>query len=95
MVAPPRRRQQRQVIEPRLLTPKQAALYLGCTDARVLSTIPVKPIALGNGGPGRGKRYDRKALDQWIDRFSEPTHGTQADADAELEAWRRRRSERR
>lgn len=54
---------------PRLLTPAEAARYLG-RSARWLREASargvIKPVEIEGARP----RYDRKALDQWIDERS-------------------------
>lgn len=55
---------------PRLLTVAQAAMYLGYKSSAVLANIPVKPLRLADVGVGTGHRYDRKALDLWLDGLS-------------------------
>lgn len=58
----------RQSIEPRLLTKEQAASYCGISSPVFGDKCPVRPVALGEGD--RLKRWDRNALDAWIDGLS-------------------------
>jgi hypothetical protein len=51
--------------EPRLLTQGQAAAYCGVCAEVFKKACPVKPINLLERVP----RYDRHALDRWIDTF--------------------------
>jgi len=91
-------------IPPRLMTAIQAARYLGFKSSQVLKRIPVEPILVSDDGLTRTRRYDRKALDVWLDERSglaapEPRSaydpGVEAEA-AELEfsAWKERRAKR-
>jgi hypothetical protein len=49
--------------EPRLLTQSQAAAYCGVCAEVFKKACPVKPVNLLDRIP----RYDRRALDRWID----------------------------
>ena len=49
--------------EPRLMTQKQAAIYCGLCVENFKKACPVKPVNLLERIP----RYDRHALDAWID----------------------------
>ena len=77
-------------IEPRLLTAPQAAAYIGYKSTGILRSIPVRPVTLvvANGSP----RWDRCALDRWLDQLS--SHATDApaldDIEAEFAAWEAR-----
>lgn len=75
----------------RLLTASQAASYLGFKSTELLKNIPVGPVHLSVVGVGRAPRWDRLALDGWLDTLSGlsgPIAGpTEDDVDAELEAW--------
>lgn len=55
----------RHSIEPRLLTKEQAASYCGISTPVFSDKCPVQPVALGEGD--RLRRWDRAALDAWID----------------------------
>lgn len=57
----------RATIEPRLLTKEQAAAYCGVSPPVFSDKCPVKPVALGESE--RLRRWDRNALDEWIDRL--------------------------
>ena len=80
----------------RLLTARQAAAYLGYVGTDILDVLPVNPIYLRlTGSP----RWDKKALDQLLDRLSEldqpiPTSADRSEAEAALQAWRARRGPR-
>ena len=81
---------------PRLLTGPQAAAYLGFKSVELLRNIPVKPIRLSPVGAGRAPRWDRRALDRYLDCLSS-IEGAAPPADegfameAELSVWRARR----
>lgn len=78
---------------PRLLTGRQAAEYLGFKSVEVLRSIPVEPIKLSTVGVGRVPRWDRRALDRYLDSLSSiegaapPTDDGFA-LEAELGVWR-------
>ena len=55
---------------PRLMNAKQAAAYLGYKSVEVLNNISVKPIKLAEHGPGSAPRFDRVALDLYLDSLS-------------------------
>lgn len=57
-------------IAPRLLSAEQAAAYLGYATTGLLAAIPVKPIQMTGAGPGCQPKYDRRALDAWLDGLS-------------------------
>jgi len=57
-------------ISPRLLTIKQAARYLGYSSSELMKNIPVRPIHLVAEGLGKAARYDRSAIDAWLDGLS-------------------------
>ena len=52
---------------PRLLTAKQAAAYCAVSIGVFRTHCPVRPISLGRDE--RLLRYDRIALDRWIENF--------------------------
>jgi hypothetical protein len=54
--------------EPRLLTQSQAAAYCGLCAENFKKACPIKPISLLERIP----RYDRQALDRWIDSLNSP-----------------------
>lgn len=58
----------RQPILPRLLTVEAAANYCSLSRGAFLSCCSVKPMKLGNDS--RLLRYDRKALDDWINSLT-------------------------
>lgn len=77
---------------PRLLTASEAAAYLGYTSSQVLRSIPVAPIRLAAVGVGTGPRYDKVALDRWLDRLSglhanDEQHVAAESGEAEFEEW--------
>lgn len=80
---------------PRLLTGPQAAIYLGFKSPELLRNVPVKPVQLSVVGVGRAPRWDRVALDRWLDGLSllepEPEPGWpggDGELEAELDVWR-------
>jgi len=91
-------------IPPRLLTAGQAARYLGYKSSQVLRQIPVEPIQVSEDGRTKTRRYDRKALDAWLDRKSGLGAGRVARtgdpvldaavAELEFAAWKERRAAR-
>lgn len=60
---------------PRLLRPKEAALYCGISAPTFAAVCPISPVSLGHGK--RLKRYDIRLLDKWIDalRAKEASQG--------------------
>lgn len=72
--------------EPRLMTPSETAAYLGYASTNVLRTIPVRPLRLAGVGGGTAPRYDRKALDRWLDELSGLVDHHAAEGDAPLSA---------
>lgn len=64
------------VIQPRMLSMKQAADYLGVSVKRFPGICPVAPTLM----PGDVKLYDRADLDQWIDQLK----GGAMDSDDEI-----------
>jgi len=56
--------------EPRLLTQGQAAAYCGVCVEIFRSACPIIPVKLLD----RIERYDRAALDRWIDRLDGNSH---------------------
>lgn len=88
-------------IAPRLLSAEQAAAYLGYATTGLLANIPVKPIQMAEAGPGSLPKYDRRALDAWLDRLSglsvpagEGQGKAGDDADAAYANWREGRAAR-
>ncbi len=88
-------------IQPRLLTAEEAAAYLGYKTTEILARIPVKSAPVAQGG---APRWDRVAIDRWLDiraglaPESLPdvlADGSQGEADSELQAWRAQRGARR
>lgn len=85
-------------IQPRLLTPDEAAAYLGYKSAAILAQVPVAPLRISTDGATANPRYDVKALDAWLDGLSgimpvaEGATAEDAAAESEFEAWRARRS---
>jgi hypothetical protein len=58
--------------EPRLLTQGQAAAYCGICVDNFRKACPVKPVSLLDRIP----RYDRRAIDRWIDSLdNSPAEG--------------------
>jgi hypothetical protein len=84
---------------PRLLTVDQTARYLGFASTAALKNLPIKPIHFVEVGPGRSPKYDRVALDRWLDELSgvgvrpKPAVDLAADdPDEALMAWELRRA---
>jgi len=84
---------------PRLLTAEQAAAYLGYETTGLLANIPVKPVQMVEKGPGCQPKWDRAALDAWLDRLSglsvaaAPEGSGETDtAEAAFAAWREKRA---
>lgn len=82
-------------IAPRMLTAEQAAAYLGYATVGLLANIPVKPVRMAEAGAGSQPKYDRRALDAWLDRLSglsvagPQTEGRgEDDADDAFAAWK-------
>lgn len=78
---------------PRLLTGPQAAAYLGFKSVELLQNIPVGPIRLSPVGVGRAPRWDRRALDHWLDGLSSikrcaPSADDDFAMESELSVWR-------
>jgi predicted DNA-binding transcriptional regulator AlpA len=74
---------------PRLLDAEQAATYLGLKTRHALALIPVRPLKIGSL-----VRWDRCALDAWLDVISgleaslRPTaSATPNDAEDALRGW--------
>lgn len=79
---------------PRMLNAKAAAEYLGYKTTEILDHIPVKPHPLTDKGV---PKYDRKALDAWLDSLSGLAHplapqNEGEDADELLAEWQAKRS---
>jgi hypothetical protein len=68
------------VVEARLLTLAEAARYCGRSPAQFKRDCPVPPIAFG-----KEHRYDRRALDAWIDRLAGAIHDAGDDFTERLE----------
>jgi len=52
-----------QMVQPRMMSLKQAADYVGLPQKRFPIACPVSPIAM----PGDRKLYDVRDLDAWVD----------------------------
>lgn len=80
-------------IVPRLLTAAQTATYLAYRSTAILRTLPIHPIRLSSGETGGAPRWDKVAVDAWLDtmsdleRISSNDHDD-ADVEDELNAWR-------
>lgn len=77
----------------RLLTASEAATYLGYSSTQVLRAIPVAPLRLARSGLGAGPRYDKVALDRWLDTLSGVASPPDLssignEGDAAIEEWR-------
>lgn len=83
-------------ITPRLLTAAQAATYLGYRSTEILRRLPVRPLRLSSTDVERAPRWDRNALDRWLDGLSDlggtiTNDNEPASVEAELNAWSARR----
>lgn len=90
---------QRATILPRMLNAEQAAAYLGYATTGLLDNIPVKPVKMANDGPGSQPKWDRCALDAWLDRLSglsvpppQGGAGEGGDGEAAYANWKARRA---
>jgi len=87
-------------IQPRLLTPDEAAAYLGYKSTAVLASVPVAPLRISLDGAAANPRYDVRALDAWLDGLSgimPVALGATAEdvaAEDEFNAWSARRAAR-
>lgn len=76
----------------RLLNANQASQYLGFRSIELLKNIPVKPVQLSVVGVGRAPRWDRLALDRWLDTLSglngPSPEVSEEGVDAEFDAWK-------
>lgn len=82
---------------PRLLTAEQAAAYLGYATTGLLANIPIRPVQMAATGPGSLPKYDRRALDAWLDKLSGLSvasggAGEADDAEAAYERWKATRA---
>tara|TARA_R110000787_G_scaffold99052_9_gene203544 strand:+ start:385 stop:684 length:300 start_codon:yes stop_codon:yes gene_type:complete len=80
-------------IVPRLLTAAQTATYLGYRSIAILRALPIYPIRLSSCETGGAPRWDKVAVDAWLDTKSDlkptPSNGRDdADVEVELNAWR-------
>ena len=66
-------------VAPRLMTAAQAANYLGYKSVEILRQFPVWPIPIG-----RGKRWDRAHLDEYLDSLSGLTRGRGDSSESEV-----------
>lgn len=56
-------------MQPRLLTSKEAAAYLGMCESTFRTIAPVAAVDFGEEHT-RLKRFDKRALDRWLDEKS-------------------------
>ncbi|WP_296077768.1 hypothetical protein [uncultured Agrobacterium sp.] len=63
------------VIQPRMLSPKMAAEYVGIPQKRFPGACPVTPVAM----PGDVKLYDVRDLDKWLDELKGGTDAADDD----------------
>ena len=63
------------VIQPRMLSPKMAADYVGIPQKRFPVACPVAPVAM----PGDVKLYDVRDLDKWLDELKGGTDASDDD----------------
>ncbi|WP_395944404.1 hypothetical protein [Brevundimonas sp.] len=77
-----------QSIQPRMFTAQQAATYVGYKSTDILRRIPVTPVSLASNGDA-APRWDRVALDQWLDGLGGiGVASSQAtDLEADFAAW--------
>jgi len=83
-------------ITPRLLTAAQTANYLGYRCTAILRSLPVRPLRISLTDAGGSPRWDRAALDRWLDEMSNlgsvlTNDHEPAGVEAELTEWRARR----
>ena len=78
-------------MQPRLLTSKEAAAYLGMCESTFKTIAPVSPVDFG-AKHTRLKRYDLKLLDQWLDRQAGIAND---DGLSEPDKWRQENGSRR
>ena len=64
------------VVQPRMMSVKQAADYVGLPLRRFSKICTVDPVAM----PESEERYDIRDLDQWLDQIK----SGKADTDAEI-----------
>ena len=79
-------------IVPRLLTAAQTATYLGYRSTAILRSLPIHPIRLSSGETGAAPRWDKVAVDAWLDTMSDLTRmltidNKTEDLEAELNSW--------
>jgi len=67
---------------PRLLTRGQAAAYCQLHPDKFESACPVKPIRLHDSASQQSRRWDRHAIDAWLDRL-----GGGRDAAGDRQHW--------
>jgi len=76
------------MITPRLLRAQDLRIYLALPASASLSAVPVRPIRIG-----RHDRWDRYAIDAWLDECSglrplpSAERTAQDEADAALARW--------
>ena len=68
------------VIQPRMLSLKLAADYVGIPQKRFPMACPVAPVAM----PGDAKLYDVRDLDKWLDELKGGTDAADDDIIAKL-----------
>lgn len=79
---------------PRLLSASDAARYLGYKSVDALKRIPVRPLNIIDGGVRGAPRWDKKAIDLWLDILSSISANSNDNiaevegVDAELQAWK-------
>lgn len=82
---------------PRLMSAKQAAAYLGFKSVEVLKNVAIRPIRLSQHGLGSAPRFDRVALDAYLDslsniaRYKEPQNA-EDEVRFGFEEWERSRA---
>jgi hypothetical protein len=66
------------VVDKRMMNEAEASSYCGLPSKHFKAVCPVQPLNLG----GKGLRYDKQDLDQWID--SEKSDGSDVTATSVL-----------
>ena len=54
----------------RLFTKRETARYLGYKTASIIDIVGIVPIRLNESGPGSSPRYDKNALDDYLNNLS-------------------------
>lgn len=73
----------KKTIEPRMFTQEMAASYCGVSIPTLLRNCPVVPTVLACGV----RRYDKHAIDRWLDALANGGATTTIDPMAALDDW--------